>query len=287
LKIKTPYLLLYILLFSCSQHYYKKGNTTIAIHTFNSLQDSAIGKTTKGQFGFNNGWSIYKDIIFAGTNIEGAITKSQSYIPNTTLLNCQITGGDAYNNLFFTYTLAKASSKEKWYFSQANSFVYKLDFFIDNYLNCNYPNSSELEGVEFTFQLAQPPYTFLWGIQWSKSNVWSYWDDTKINGKTKGWINIPGLSYCMQNKQWNTMYITGHNNNSKLYYDSLCLNNHCFVIKKNVPKNLLPVTWVENFLQVGFQINGNKAIRKDHKYGVDPVSVYLNNIQLQINQVAN
>jgi len=275
------------LLFSCSQYHYPKVSTPVLIHTFRSMEDSTINESNNNIYGINEGWNIYKDIIFAGTKIEGTISSTQSFIPGDTVLNCRITGGDTYNNLFFTYTLAKKLATEKWHFSEANEFVYSLDFFIDNYLDCSYPNNSELEGLEFTFQQSMPPYSFLWGIQWSKSNIWSYWDDTKIKGKATGWIKLPGLNNCMLNKEWNNIYIIGHRDQTGLYYDSLCLNNSCHLLKKFVAKNLLPPTWVENYLQVGFQINGNKAIRKDHIHGVDPVSAYLNNIQLQVRRVGN
>lgn len=251
-------------------------------HHFRSLEDSSILQIHSTGFGINEGWSIYKDIIFPGTNIYGKLQHNNAFLPGSTVLNCSITGGDAYNNLFFTYTLAKKWMGEPWAFTKANAFTYSMDFYIDSYVDCNTPNLSQLEGLEFIFQQAMPPASFLWGLQWSKSNVWSYWDDTKVNRRAKGWVQIPGLNACMVNKQWNHISITGHRNESGLYYDSLLLNNNSFAINSFVPKAYLPPAWAENYLQVGFQINGDKAIRSNHKHGTDPVRVMLNNADLLV-----
>ncbi|MES2849025.1 MAG: hypothetical protein V4685_08215, partial [Bacteroidota bacterium] len=245
----------------------------VLLHHYQSLEDSAIRKSHSTPFGTNEGWSIYKDIIFPGTNINGRLEHTNTILPGSTLLSCSITDGDAYNNLFFTYTLAKKWMGEPWAFKYHNDFTYSMDFYIDSYVDCNTPNLSQLEGLEFIFQQAVPPVSFLWGLQWSKQNVWSYWDDTKHDRRAKGWVLIPALNACMPCKQWNHVSITGHRNESGLYYDSLLLNKSSFAINVFVPNAYLPPTWAENYLQVGFQINGDKAIRKNHNNGTDPVRV--------------
>jgi len=253
----------------------------VLLHQYLSLEDSAIEKSHATLLGINEGWSIYKDIIFPGTTIKGQFQHNNTFLPGNTLLNCSITGGDAYNNLFFTYTLAKQWMGKPWVFTNADAFTYSMDFYIDSYVDCDTPNLSQLEGLEFIFQQAMPPASFLWGLQWSKSNVWSYWDDTKLNRRARGWVQIQGLNTCMLYKQWNHISIAGHHNESGLYYDSLCLNNNSFAITSFVPKAYLPPTWAENYLQVGFQINGDKAIRRNHPHGTDPVRVFLNNVNFQ------
>jgi hypothetical protein len=251
-----------------------------SVYHFQSLEDSAIGKSHNGFLGVLDGWSIYKDIIFPGTSIYGKLLHNRSFLPGSKLLNCRIAGGDAYNNLFFTCTLAKKWKGEPWVFTDANAFTYSMDFYVDSYIDCDTSNLSQLEGLEFTFQQAMPPSSFLWGLQWSKSNVWSYWDDTKLNDKARGWVKIPELHACMLYKQWNHIRISGHRTDKGLYYDTLFLNNSSFVINSFVPVAFVPPHWAENYLQVGFQINGDKAIRKDHPHGTDPVSVLLNNVEL-------
>jgi len=255
---------------------------SILSHHFRSLEDSAIGHLHSTPFGINEGWSIYKDIIFPGTSIKGRLTHNTSFLPGDTLLNCSITGGDAYNNLFFTYTLAKKWAGEKWDFARADAFIYSMDFYIDTYVDCLVPDNSQLEGLEFIFQQAMPPTSFLWGLQWRKENVWCYWDDTKVNHRSKGWLPIPSLNACMLYKQWNHLTITGHRNDEGLYYDTFLLNNNSFSINSFVPRAYLPTTWAENYLQVGFQINGNKAVLKNHRNGLDPVNVFLDNVQLKV-----
>jgi hypothetical protein len=250
------------------------------LYAFRSLEDSAINQSHPTSLGINEGWNLYKDIIFPGTRIKGSLSKNRKMLPGITLLNCSITGGDEYNNIFFTYTLAKKWMGHKWAFASVDAFEYSLDFFVQNKIDCSSPNGSELEGLEFTFQQTMPPFTFLWGLQWSKSSVWSYWDQKTLNGRTRGWVPIPQLHACMLYKQWNHIRITGHRNETGLFYDTLILNENTFAINTFVPKASVPRHWTENYLQVGFQINGNKAIRNNHPHGVDPVTVLLNNVDL-------
>lgn len=250
------------------------------LHAFRAIEDSGIHQLHNTPLGINEGWNLYKDIIFPGTQIKGSLSKNRKMLPGITLLNCSIRGGDAYNNLFFTYTLAKKWMGETWAFVAANAFEYRMEFFVQNKIDCTSPNLSELEGLEFTFQQAMPPASFLWGLQWSKSNTWSYWDDTKPTGVTKGWVPIPNLHACVRYQQWNQLRFTGHRSDAGLYYDTIILNEVVFGINVFVPKASLPPNWAENYLQVGFQINGNKAIRNNHPHGVDPVTVLLNNVDL-------
>ena len=48
-----------------------------------------------------------------------------------------------------------------------------------------------------------------------------------------------------------------------------------------VGKVVIPPGWVENFIQVGMQINGNKATDSSHGEGLDPVTVYIDNVTLE------
>ena len=249
---------------------------------FKSLEDSAIDKPHADTYGHCLGWTMYKDIMFPGTSIFGSMKNMKRKFPNTSVLSCKITGGDAYNNMFYTYTFAKSNKKEEWEFSKTNEFDYSLDFYVESEINCDTPNLSELEGLEFTFQIAKPPVSYLWGLQWSKSSTWCYWDDTKVNGKTKGWIRIPNLKLCMKQNEWNQIRMTGHRTSNGLYYDTMILNGKSIALNIFVPRAYLPVTWSDNYLQTGFQINGNKAIRKDHSHSIDPVMVYLKNVDLEV-----
>ncbi len=259
-----------------------KKSQRLLLYNYQSLEDSIIRKSQNTPIGINEGWSIYKDIIFPGTSITGKMSQTNAFLPGNTVLICSITGGDAYNNLFFTYTLAKKWAGEPWVYTKANSFTCSMDFYIDGYIDCDTPDRTQLEGLEFIFQQAMPPSSFLWGLQWSKQNVWSYWDDTKINQRARGWVPIPELHTCMKYNQWNHISIYGHRNEAGIYYDSMVLNNTSFAINTFVPKSSLPPSWSENYLQIGFQINGNKAVRRNHKHGTDPVRVMLNEVGLKV-----
>ena len=249
---------------------------------FQSFENSAIDKINRDEYGQNLGWTMYKDIMFSGTTIYGSTKHLTRKFTNTPVLCTKITGGDAYNNMFYTYTFAKSNKKSPWTFSQANEFDYSLDFFVESKISCDTPNASELEGLEFTFQIAKPPVSYLWGLQWNKANVWCYWDDTRFHGKPKGWIPIPGLNLCMKPKAWNSIRIKGNRTNIGLYYDTMVLNDKLIPLHIFVPRAYLPVDWSDNNLQLGFQINGNKAIRKDHSQTIDPVTAYLKNVDLMV-----
>lgn len=67
-----------------------------------------------------------------------------------------------------------------------------------------------------------------------------------------------------------------------LYYDTMILNGKSIALNIFVPRAYRPVTWSDNYLATGFQINGNKAIRKDHSHSIDPVTVYSKNIHLEV-----
>lgn len=249
---------------------------------FNSIEDRAIDQLNSDTFGQNLGWTIFKDIMFPGTTISGSMKHLRRQFPNKQVLSCKIRGGDAYNNIFYTYTFAKSDKRKEWTFTHANEFEYHLDFFVESKINCDTPNKSELEGLEFTFQIAKPPVSYLWGLQWSKENVWCYWDDTKKDGKTKGWVKIPHIKLCIKHHAWNKIHITGYRTNLGLYYDSMTLNGEKILLNIFVPKAYLPNSWGDNYLQIGFQINGNKAIRRDHSQKIDPASVYLDNLDVKV-----
>ena len=63
---------------------------------------------------------------------------------------------------------------------------------------------------------------------------------------------------------------------------SLSINNNNHDLNIVLSSVSVPEGWSENFIQVGFQINGNSAILNNHNHGVDPVTVYLNNLNLNI-----
>lgn len=250
------------------------------LHHFQSLEDSAVEQPHPTIFGVNTGWGLYKDIMFPGTTIRGKLAHKHRFLPGNRVLSCRITGGDAYNNLFFTSTLARKWRKVPWAFTTVNTFSYSLDFYINSFVDCIDSDNSEPEGLEFIFQQAMPPVSFLWGLQWSKNNTWSYWDDQKFNGRARGWVPLAGIHPCMLSKEWNQLVMTGHRTGDSLYYEGFHLNGSYFALNAAVPAVLLPVNWADNYLQVGIQLNGNKATRQHHRQGTDPVEVLLNNVTL-------
>lgn len=226
-------------------------------------------------------WTTYKDIMFPGTDIEGSVALDTSW-SNGKVLHCQLTGGDAYNNVFFTSTLYKQLMNIPWNFDSVTKFTYRVSFYVNSHIHNSFYDSSMVEGLEFTFQHALNGNSNLWGVQWSKSNVWSCWNDHKINNKVVGWEKIPQMHAEIVSGKWNRIEIEGHHKEGVLFYDKLKLNEQQYILNTHVPVGKLPLNWKENYLQIGFQINGNKAIYFDHGHGVDPVSVFLDEISLEV-----
>jgi hypothetical protein len=250
-------------------------------YSFISIEDLPIAQNEQLENWDTTGWGVYEDIIFDGTEIQHHMEHDETTF-NTKVLKTQITGGDAYNNAFFTNTIAKRWEELNWYFDDALEFEYILDFYPEVEINCSVSDWSEVEGLEFTMQHVIIPESWGWGIQWSKTNTWSFWNDEKINDEAIGWENINNVNDCILPYEWNSIKIKGIIQNNTLRYTSLSINNNNHDLNIVLSSVSVPEGWSENFIQVGFQINGNSAILNNHNHGVDPVTVYLNNLNLNI-----
>lgn len=250
-------------------------------YSFSSIEDMPIDQNEQLENWDTTGWGVYEDIIFDGTEIQHHMEHDETTF-NTKVLKTQITGGDAYNNAFFTNTVAKRWEELDWYFNDALEFEYALDFYPEVGINCSVSDWSEVEGLEFTLQHVIILESWGWGIQWSKTNTWSFWNDEKIDGEVIGWENITNVNDCISPNSWNSIQIKGIIQNNTLRYTSLSINNINHQLNIELNSVNVPEGWSENFIQVGFQINGNSAILNNHNHGVDPVTVYLNNLNLNI-----
>ncbi|MFP4844754.1 hypothetical protein [Winogradskyella sp. PE311] len=250
-------------------------------YTFSDIEEMPIDQNQVLENWDSTGWGVYEDIIFNGTNILYNIEHDDNTFISKTL-KTEIEGGDSYNNVFFTNTVAKKWEDLKWPFKPTQSFTYSLNFYPEVNVNCSISNLSEVEGLEFTMQHVITPNSWGWGIQWSKTNVWSYWNDEKINGSPIGWENINSINTCVIPNQWNSIIINGTTTDNSLTYNSIEINSEVFELNILLNTVTVPTGWSENFIQVGFQINGNDAISTDHNHGVDPVTVFLDNLNLKI-----
>lgn len=229
------------------------------------------------------GWGVYEDIIFPGTTIEWSIDHED--FSGRSALACAITGGDAYNNAFFTNTVAVVWEGLNWPYANTLRFSYSLDFYIEGIFNCQVPDSSTLEGIEFTWQHVVVPVSYGFGIQYSKAGEWRYWNDEKdsVSGAPKAWQSFfPEIKNCLVTRSWNHIELEGEVAGEGVRYTKMILNDREYDLNSAaVGKALIPESWVENFLQVGVQLNGNKAIEPAHGQGLDPVKVYLDNFTLK------
>ena len=76
--------------------------------------------------------------------------------------------------------------------------------------------------------------------------------------------------------------IVGIIENNIVVYDKIEINSKSYPLNIRLENVQVSSQWFENFIQVGFQINGNEAIRTDHNHGIDPVIVYLDNVNLAV-----
>lgn len=227
------------------------------------------------------GWGVYEDIIFPGTGIDWSISHVAAPAVEGASLKCMITGGDPYNNVFFTNTCALRWEGDPWVHQSAKYLVYELDVYIEGKLDCNEPDTATIEGLELTWQHIEIPYSHGFGVQFSKGGEWRYWDDQMdALGQAKGWRSFsPELFYCLIPNQWHHIQLEGYVTPSEIVYHRMRIDEIVFdLTSARLP--YVPATegWVENFLQIGMQINGNKATESAHGHGVDPVAVYLDNV---------
>lgn len=277
---RYSFLVIFLILFSCQENSDDVVPESFE-YRFINIEQQPIEQIQELNDWETTGWGVYEDIIFDDTIILHNIEHESSAF-NTPTLKTQITGGDQYNNVFFTNTIAKRWEELDWYFGNAKVFEFSLEFYPEVGIDCSQSDLSEVEGLEFTAQHVIIPDSWGWGFQWSKTNTWSYWNDEKVNGQPIGWENLEGINDCIISNEWNKIKFKGTIENNTLSYDYLEINNHSYNLNVVLNKVTIPEGWSENFIQVGFQINGNAATLDNHNHGVDPVTVYLNNLNLHI-----
>ncbi|RMG73860.1 MAG: hypothetical protein D6722_03160 [Bacteroidetes bacterium] len=233
----------------------------------------------------STGWGVYEDIIYPGTQIRWELDHGLWPGREGPLLRCAITGGDAYNNVFFTHSLAMAPTAANWPYARADSLVYALDFYVQAEMDCGLPDLSEMEGIEFTLRHVRIPDSYGWALQWSKSGEWRYWDD-EVDPKTgypRAWQSFsPPLTTCLSDGGWHHLILSGVEYEGGVAYRFLELDGARYDLSGAIcgPAQV-PDGWTEDFLQVGMQINGNTATDPSHGEGVDPVTVWLDEVQLR------
>jgi hypothetical protein len=221
--------------------------------------------------------------MIPGTDITWEIGPVTSPARDDSALKCAITGGDQYNNIFCNTTIAKRWAGAGWPYRSGRRLVYSLWFYVDGTIDCQNPNQSTIEGLEFGWQHTLIPIKHEFAVQWSKGGAWRYWDSTidPGTGRPRAWQSFSTpISVCFADHTWHQIqfesYFVGHDS----YYTMMILDG--------VEYNLAPATvghtpapegWHENFLQVSVQINGNTAL--DGSRHVDPVTVYVDQARLE------
>lgn len=230
---------------------------------------------------FYTGWGVYEDIIFPNTTIEWSMEHDFNTQLDGQSLKCSITGGDKYNNVFFTNTTALRWEGDDWKYKKAKYLEYELDLYIEGILDCTQPDDATIEGIELTWQHIEIPYSHGFGVQFSKGGEWRYWNHQKDNNNQPiAWESFsPKINYCLTPMEWHRIKLIGYITETTIVYHSMVIDDNSFNLNnKTLPHALVEEGWVENFIQIGMQINGNKAIDLTHGHGVDPVSVYIDNV---------
>lgn len=286
LKTVLRVVLLLLVIVSCEKTESNKQNDSL-VFEYNQIEELKLASNSyyinpETQLSYT-GWGVYEDIIFPGSSIYWKM-EHQS-IDNKNSLAIGITGGDAYNNVFFTNTVALAWKEVAWPYRNVSKLIYQLDFYLPNAFDCNSPNNAILEGIEFTFQHLLIPYSYGFGLQYAKSGEWRFWNDEKNpeTNKPFAWQSFsPKIITCLASNQWHTIQIIGFVKNHKVYYEKMTLNNTTYNLSSAVINPVpSPQGWVENFLQVGVQLNGNKSIQYPNSNQVDPIEIYIDKVSLK------
>lgn len=228
------------------------------------------------------GWGVYEDIIFPGTSIEWSMNHQTNNSTNTKTLHCAIIGGDQYNNVFFTNTKALKWQGEPWQYQEAKYLVYELDLYIDGELDCANPDEATIEGVELTWQHIALPFSHGFGVQFSKSGEWRFWNNEQgVDEKPIGWESFsPKINQCLSPKKWHSIKLESYITENSIVYKSMTIDNQEFDLQNTIlPYVKAKDGWVENFIQIGMQINGNKSVKSTT--GVDAVAVILDNVHFK------
>ncbi|MDP9310485.1 MAG: hypothetical protein M3R24_06290 [Chloroflexota bacterium] len=227
-------------------------------------------------------WDVYEDIMFPGTTIEWRVGQATTPSLDGRALECAITGGDHYNNIYCNTTIAKLWSGQEWPYRAAKRLVYSLEFYIDGVVDCQMSDNSTIEGLELSWQHVLIPRKHEFALQWRKEGEWRYWDATlsPSTGRPRGWISFPApITSCLEAHRWHSIQLEGRIVGEASHYTRMTLDGRAFDLSSAIVGQVAtPAEWHENFLQVSVQVNGNTAL--DGSRRVDPVSVYADTIRL-------
>lgn len=289
MKILLTYLLLVVLSVpwtdQAPQHlpdHSSAGETTpvLVYNNIDEIRESGIDPTTGME---HTTWSVYEDIMIPGTDITWEIGHVAGPSRDGSALKCAITGGDQYNNIFCNTTIAKRWAGAVWPYRSAKRLVYSLWFYVDGTIDCQNPNRSTIEGLEFGWQHTLIPLKHEFAVQWSKAGAWRYWDATidPATGRPRAWQAFPTpIALCFADRTWHQIRLESYLLGDASYYTAMLLDGARYNLAPvKVGRAQTPEGWHENFVQVSVQINGNTAL--DGSRRVDPVSVYVDQARLE------
>ncbi|MEZ5072284.1 MAG: hypothetical protein R2751_15305 [Bacteroidales bacterium] len=227
---------------------------------------------------------VYEDIIFPGTTIEWTLAYETGIRLDGVSLECAITGETVTTTCSSPTPGALRWEGEDWPYKEATWLVYEMDFYVDATLDCDRPDQATVEGLEFTWQHICLPWSHGFGVQFSKGGEWRYWNDEKdSDGKALGWVSFsPAIDQCIGPGEWHHLVLEGYVTESHIQYHSMVLDDKEFDLSSaKLPLVAATEGWVENFIQIGMQINGNQAVEEGHGEGVDPVTVWVDNVEFK------
>jgi hypothetical protein len=139
-----------------------------------------------------------------------------------------------------------------------NSFIYDLDFYIDN--------ADATEALEFDVNQSYAGTRFTWGTECSFKNThfWDVW-----NPLTEAWVTTkvpcnPVTSNNWHHLEWNFAKV-----NNEVHYISITLDGTTTPVNMSFPPQ---PNWLEEDIDIAFQMDGN--------YNQTPYNVWLDNVTL-------
>jgi hypothetical protein len=255
----------------------------IRVLAYNDIDEIRAAGTDPATGLQHTAWGVYEDIMYPGTDITWDIGHVTSPSRDGSALKCAITGGDQYNNIFCNTTIAKRWTGAAWPYYGAKRLVYSLWFYVDGTIDCQNPNRSTIEGLEFGWQHTLIPVKHEFAVQWSKGGAWRYWDATidPATGRPRAWKAFPApIAFCLADRTWHQIQFESYFLGDDSYYTAMLLDGVRYKLAPvKVGRAQTAEGWHENFLQLSVQINGNTAL--DGSRRVDPVTVYLDQVRLE------
>jgi ankyrin repeat protein len=178
------------------------------------------------------------------------------------VLQLSLLGGEPYAFAHFYLNLQPENTAQNFLFSTDLKLLQETTY-------NNFEGDSRVQALEVSVNKFYKEKRYELALQWQNVGMgapqWRYWEPEK------GWVGM-GLSYELKAKVWHTLCLAGRISNDSVYYTYFTIDGQKYSIDKSAASTAVPYS--KDFLAVALQLDGN--------YKVDPYTIYVKNINLEI-----